>query len=134
MDIGRMIKLSNILNEIEVGLPLSKKEILDWWFNDGNIHLLSYLTHSPSLNQFLSDVDSDNLKYYLKDEFGYDEEDVIEKTIEYIEAYYKVFKPNEIYVTTFGDRYGTFTKGTSYKNIEIEYMGDNQYYLYCNNY
>ena len=128
-----MIKLNNILNEIEVGLPLGKKEILNWWFNEGNIHLLSYLTHSPSLNQFLSDVGYDDLKYYLEDEFVF-EENVIPEIIEYIEAYYKVFKPNEIFVTTFGDRYGTFTKGTSYKNIEIEYIGYKQYYLYCNNY
>ena len=128
-----MIKLKNILKEIEVGLPLSKKEILNWWFNKGNIYLLSYLNHSPSLNQFLSDNGYDNLEDYLEDEFGF-EENVIPEIIEYVEAYYKIFKSNEIFVTTFGDRYGTFTKGTSYKNIEIEYIGDDQYYLYCNNY
>jgi hypothetical protein len=132
-DTGKMIKLKNILKEIEVGLPLSKKEILNWWFNKGNIYLLSYLNHSPSLNQFLSDNGYDNLEDYLEDEFGF-EENVIPEIIEYVEAYYKIFKSNEIFVTTFGDRYGTFTKGTSYKNIEIEYIGDDQYYLYCNNY
>jgi hypothetical protein len=133
VDIGKMIKLENILKEIEVGFPLSKKEILNWWFDEGNIYLLSYLTTSPSLNQFLSDVGYDDLKYYLEDEFGF-EENIIPKVIEYIEAYYKVFKPNEIYVTTFGDRYGTHSKGTSYKNIEIDYIGDGYYSLYCNNY
>ena len=133
MDIGRMIKLNNILKEIEVGLPLSKKEILNWWFNEGNIYLLSYLTKSPSLNQFLSYEGYDNLEDYLEDEFAF-EENIIPKIIEYINGYYRMFKPNEIYVTTFGDRYGTDIKGTSYKNIVIEHIDDNYYYVYCNNY
>ena len=128
-----MIKLKNILKEIEVGLPLSKKEILNWWFNKGNIYLLSYLTYYPSINELLSNNGYDNLEDYLSDEFGYEEKDIMEY-IPYIEGYYKVFKPNEIYISTFGDGNGTDIKGTSYKNIEISYMGDGDYYLYCNNF
>jgi len=128
-----MIKLKNILKEIEVGLPLSKKEILNWWFNKGNIYLLSYLTHYPSIKELVSNNGYDNLEDYLSDDFGYEEKDIMEY-MPYIEGYYKVFKPNEIYITVFGDGNGTDIKGTSYKNIEISYMGDGDYYLYCNNY
>jgi len=137
VDTGKMIKLNNILNEIEIGLPLSKKEILNWWLNNGNIYLLSYLTHYPSINELLSNAgfgNPSNLEDYLKDEFGYEAEDDITENIEYIETYYKVFKPNEIYVSTFGDRYGTDIKGTSYKNIKIGYLGDGYYYVCCNNF
>ena len=133
MDTGKMIKLNNIIKEIKVNKPLNKKEVLNWWFNEGNIYLLSYLTYTLSVEELLSNAGYDNLEYYLEDDFGL-EPYQIKSFIKYIEAYYRMFKPNEIRVSTFGDRYGTDIKGTSYKNIVIEHIDDNYYYVYCNNY
>ena len=135
VDTGKMIKLNNIIKEIKVNKPffLNKKQLLDWWFNKGNIYLLSYLTHSSSVEELLSNNGYDNLEDYLSDDFGFEEKDITE-FIPYIEGYYRIFNPNEINISIFGNGYGTNIKGTSYKNMEIEYIGDREYYLYCNNF
>ena len=135
-DTGKMIKLKSIINEIKVNKPLNitdKKTLLDWWWENGNYHLLSYITHSSSLNGLINDWGYDNLEDFLADEFNF-EGDEANLYKNYIESYYRMFKPKEILVSFFGDGNGADTKGTSYKNIEIIYMGDRNYVLYCNNF
>lgn len=130
---GNMIKLKNIIKEIKVNKPLNKKEVLNWWFNEGNIYLLSYLTHYPSVKELIAGGGYNNLEEYLTDDFGLEQYQV-KSFIEYIEAYYRIFKPNEIKVAVFGDKDGYDVKGTPYKNIIIDYLEGGYYYLYCNNY
>jgi hypothetical protein len=132
VDIGRMIKLNNILNEIEVGIPLSKQEILNWWFSN-DIDLLSQLTTNLTLNDFLIDYEVDDIDGFT--DYNYNNRnDYTNNVKRYIEAYYNRFKPNEIHVSTFGSNDEIDIKGTPYKNIEIGYMGGGYHYVYCNNY
>jgi hypothetical protein len=132
---SNMIRLNKILNEIKINKPfvLNKQAVLDWWLNEGNIYLFSYMTKSPSANELVSDEGYNDLEEYLTDQFGMDP-DKITLYESYIAIYYRMFKPKEILVDIFGDDYGTFTKGTPYKNIIIEYIGNREYMLYCNNY
>lgn len=131
-----MIKLNKLLTEIKVNKPVNitdKKALLNWWFDEGNIYLLSYMTHASSVEELISNEGYDNLQNYLEDYFDF-EGDKVSLYETYINNYYRMFKPKEIYVAAFGDDYGTDIKGTPYKNIIIEYLGYSKYMLYCNNY
>jgi hypothetical protein len=127
-----VIKLNNILKEIEIGIPLSKQNIVDWWLNEGDVNLFRYIYRHSSLKDLLDNGGYLSLEGFVDEAWADDYTDV-EKTVEYIEAYYKMFKPKEIFIDIF-DTDGISIKRTSYKNIIIGYIEDGAYYIYCNNF
>jgi hypothetical protein len=131
-DIGKMIKLENILKEIEIGIPLSKQNIADWWLNEGDVNLFRWINRHSSLKDLLDDGGYTSLEGMIDGDWADDYTDV-EKTVEYVEAYYKMFKPKEIFINIF-DTDGIYIKGISYKNIIINYIEDGAYYVFCNNF
>jgi len=126
-----MIKLNNILNEIEVGLPLSKQDIINWWFNN-DLHLFSQLTQQPTLDDLLKNYGVNDIDGFI--DYNYDEPNDYSDNVKlYTEAYYNKFKPKEITVVMFERRDEIDIKGTPYKNIEIGNWDSDQY-VYCNNF
>jgi hypothetical protein len=135
-----MIKLKQILNEIEIGIPLSKQEIVDWFIKN-EIDILQVLTESPTFKDFLAYFGARNLEDWLEDEENFGSPQYAEEIVNHIDAYYDRFKPNEIKVKAFGE---TFTDDSGkapiikssipYKNIEIIRKSKVEYYLYCNNF
>jgi hypothetical protein len=139
-----MIKLNNILKEIEIGIPSSKQDIINWFIkNDENISTLDEISSRSTLNDFLSFYNFTNLDEYIEYQYGDEVSERTEDLKEYIEAYYHKFKPNEISLQMieegmFKDSEGEVVKMTNgsipYKNINLIYIGGGEYYLYCNNF
>jgi hypothetical protein len=138
-----MIKLKQILNEIEIGIPSSKQDIVNWFIKNDNISILEEISSRSTLNDFLSLYDITNLDEYIEYQYGNEVSERTEKLKEYIEAYYNKFKLNEISLQMveegmFKGSEGEILKMTNgsipYKNINLIYIGDGEYYLYCNNF
>ena len=132
-----MKKIDEIIEqviEIKVGKPLSitKPQVLDYFLNN-NAYLLARLTQSEDVQELVSNDGFEDLEDLLVNNFGYADND-LEEVKKYIDAYFTLFKPGEIYVDTFGDGNGTTLSGnTKYSNIDISYIGNDEYVLYAHN-
>jgi hypothetical protein len=108
---NKMIKLTNILNEIKVVQPVNKmkafKDMLE--FDEG---ILTYLIQYDTLNDFMDEYGYDSLEELLEDNYGIDDP---QSYTPYITNYFNYIKPGDI--TIIGEN---ITPITGYKNaIEI---------------
>jgi hypothetical protein len=76
-----MIKLVDILKEIKINKPLTKKQILEWIINNGN----EFITDYESWEELVDNIGDEN-----ENEWG-------EEIVNYFKAYFDNFKGDEIY-------------------------------------
>lgn len=88
------MKLKDILNEIQVSRPLSKRAAFDAIY-DFNPWLCNYVYGAPSLDEFINNLGYDNISDLLESEYSY-EGDELKKAIHIITDYYKVIKPGDV--------------------------------------
>lgn len=122
-------ELKKIIKEIKVEKPLSKEKLIKFLFEE-HPYLLEVMVNSNSIQELISNFSS--IGDFLESEFGYNDAD-FSKLVKYIELYYRYFKPREIYVSIF-ERAGINIKSpVGYKNIILEYIGDNEHIVFCHN-
>jgi hypothetical protein len=101
-----MIKLTDLLNEVNIAPSVNKPELLNK-IADYSLYLLSYLTYSNSdINEFL-----DNYGYNSMEEFKQEED---AEAAELAELYLKYIRPGEVHRVM-----RTLEPVTGYKNIMI---------------
>lgn len=93
------MKLTEILDEIVVNKPLSKREILQYIINEEILDIANYFKYEDYLNEIWEDEET------LKKEHN----------IEYIKAYFKMFKPNEIIFSIIESDETSNNTGNGYK-------------------
>lgn len=122
-------ELKKIIKEIKVEKPLSKEKLIKFFYED-HAYLLEVMVISNSIQELISNFSS--IEDFLESEFGYDDKD-FPKLIKYIELYYRYFKPREIYVSIFRQSKINIKSPVGYKNIIVEYMGENDHIIFCHN-
>ena len=85
-----MIKLTDLLNEVNVAPIINKPELINQ-IAEYDIYLLSALTYSNSdINEFLGHYGYNSMEEYIEDVPG-------EEAIKLVKLYFKHIKPGEIH-------------------------------------
>jgi len=127
-----VITFREILPEIGVNKPLTKAEIIKWFIDSGETYLLSDLNFFSSLGAFIKKYEKNSLEEFLKLTLGIEDED-IEKYTQYINAFYKSFKYDEIKVELLYDNKIDRLNISNYKNMYINTMDDENMIIILHN-
>lgn len=120
MNKQRLQELAGI-KELSVNKPMSKTEIIEE-IGESDPGLLWNLVTNKNIKSFLTSFGGyETLRDVLTDEWGYDEEPIIEKTTNLIEKYYQYISPEEISIIN-NDNIKNDIQG--FKNLWI-YSDDN---------
>ncbi len=69
------MKLTQLLKEIKINKPISKKEVLDTFIDKDYCFLLGDLNNFSTLDEFLNEKEMDDVKAYVIDCYGYEDDD-----------------------------------------------------------